>query len=32
VFALVGMLFAASANDFALLFVSIELITVTSTC
>ncbi|HEX9046059.1 MAG TPA: proton-conducting transporter membrane subunit, partial [Verrucomicrobiae bacterium] len=29
VFALVGMLFAASANDFAMLFVSIELITVT---
>jgi NADH-quinone oxidoreductase subunit N len=29
VFALAGMLFAASANDFALLFVSIELITVT---
>src|SRR5882672_10758585 len=28
-FALVGMLFAASANDFALLFVSLELITVT---
>jgi NADH-quinone oxidoreductase subunit N len=28
-FALTGMLFAASANDFALLFVSIELITVT---
>jgi NADH-quinone oxidoreductase subunit N len=29
VFALAGMLFAASANDFALLFVSIELITIT---
>jgi NADH-quinone oxidoreductase subunit N len=29
VFALAGMLFAASANDFSLLFVSIELITVT---
>jgi NADH-quinone oxidoreductase subunit N len=29
IFALVGMLFAASANDFSLLFVSIELITVT---
>jgi len=29
VFALVGMLFAASANDLAMLFVSIELITVT---
>lgn len=29
IFALAGMLFAASANDFALLFVSIELITVT---
>src|ERR1041385_1964660 len=28
-FALTGMLFAASANDFALLFVSLELITVT---
>jgi NADH-quinone oxidoreductase subunit N len=28
-FALVGMLFAASANDFALLFVSMELITIT---
>jgi len=28
-FALAGMLFAASANDFAMLFVSIELITVT---
>lgn len=28
-FALVGMLFAASANDFALLFVSVELITIT---
>jgi NADH-quinone oxidoreductase subunit N len=28
-FALAGMLFAASANDFVLLFVSIELITVT---
>src|SRR5579872_1372384 len=28
-FALVGMLFAASANNFALLFVSMELITVT---
>ena len=29
VFALTGMLFAASSNDFAMLFVSIELITVT---
>jgi len=29
VFALAGMMFAASANDFALLFVAIELITVT---
>ncbi|HEU6447940.1 MAG TPA: NADH-quinone oxidoreductase subunit N [Verrucomicrobiae bacterium] len=29
IFALMGMLFAASANDFAMLFVSIELITVT---
>jgi NADH-quinone oxidoreductase subunit N len=29
VFALAGMLFAASANDFALLFVSLELITIT---
>jgi NADH-quinone oxidoreductase subunit N len=29
VFALAGMLFAASSNDFAMLFVSIELITVT---
>jgi len=29
VFALAGMLFAASANDFVMLFVSIELITVT---
>ena len=29
VFALAGMLFAASANDFSLLFVSLELITVT---
>src|SRR5271155_3006866 len=29
VFALVGMLFAASANDFAMLFVSVELITIT---
>ena len=29
IFALAGMLFAASANDFVLLFVSIELITVT---
>ena len=29
IFALTGMLFAASANDFAMLFVSIELITVT---
>jgi NADH-quinone oxidoreductase subunit N len=29
IFALAGMLFAASANDFALLFVAIELITVT---
>jgi NADH-quinone oxidoreductase subunit N len=29
VFALAGMLFAASANDFTMLFVSIELITVT---
>ena len=28
-FALTGMLFAASANDFALLFVSLELITIT---
>jgi len=28
-FALTGMLFAASANDFALMFVSLELITVT---
>jgi NADH-quinone oxidoreductase subunit N len=28
-FALAGMMFAASANDFALLFVSLELITVT---
>ena len=28
-FALAGMMFAASANDFAMLFVSIELITVT---
>src|SRR6266403_2150974 len=28
-FALAGMLFAASANDFTLLFVSLELITVT---
>lgn len=28
-FALVGMLFAASANDFVMLFVSVELITVT---
>ena len=28
-FALAGMMFAASANDFALLFVSVELITVT---
>lgn len=28
-FALCGMLFAASANDFALLFVSLELITIT---
>ena len=28
-FALAGMLFASSANDFALLFVSLELITVT---
>ncbi|PYJ07874.1 MAG: proton-translocating NADH-quinone oxidoreductase subunit N, partial [Verrucomicrobia bacterium] len=28
-FALAGMLFAASANDFALLFVSLELITIT---
>src|SRR5204863_7167233 len=28
-FALAGMLFAASANDFSLLFVSLELITVT---
>ena len=28
-FALAGMMFAASANDFSLLFVSIELITVT---
>jgi len=31
-FALAGMLFASSANDFALLFVSLELITVTFTC
>jgi len=29
IFALAGMLFAASANDFALLFVAIELITIT---
>jgi len=29
VFALVGMLFAASSNDFTMLFVSIELITIT---
>ena len=29
IFALVGMLFAASSNDFAMLFVSIELITIT---
>jgi NADH-quinone oxidoreductase subunit N len=29
IFALAGMLFAASANDFALLFVSLELITIT---
>jgi len=29
IFALTGMLFAASSNDFAMLFVSIELITVT---
>ncbi len=29
VFALAGMMFAASANDFAMLFVSVELITVT---
>ena len=29
IFALVGMLFAASSNDFAMLFVSVELITVT---
>ena len=29
VFALSGMLFAASANDFAMLFVSVELITIT---
>jgi len=29
VYALAGMLFAASANDFAILFVSIELITIT---
>ena len=29
VFALAGMMFAASANDFALLFVSVELITIT---
>jgi NADH-quinone oxidoreductase subunit N len=28
-FALAGMLFAASANDFAMLFVSVELITIT---
>src|SRR5664279_663896 len=28
-FALVGMLFAASSNDFTMLFVSIELITIT---
>ena len=29
IFALAGMLYAASANDFAMLFVSIELITIT---
>ncbi len=29
IFALAGMLFAASSNDFAMLFVSIELITIT---
>src|SRR5580658_3626679 len=29
IFALTGMLFAASSNDFAMLFVSIELITIT---
>ena len=29
IFALAGMLFAASSNDFAMLFVSVELITVT---
>lgn len=29
VFALVGMLFSASSNDFAMLFVSVELITIT---
>ena len=29
IFALAGMLFAASADDFAMLFVSIELITIT---
>ncbi len=29
IFALVGMLFAASSNDFAMLFVSVELITIT---
>lgn len=29
IFALAGMLFAASANDFAMLFVSVELITIT---
>ena len=29
IFALVGMLFAASANDFVMLFVSVELITIT---
>ena len=29
IFALAGMMFAASANDFAMLFVSLELITVT---
>jgi NADH-quinone oxidoreductase subunit N len=29
VFALAGMLFAASSNDFAMLFVSVELITIT---
>jgi NADH-quinone oxidoreductase subunit N len=29
IFALVGMLFAASSNDFAMLFVSMELITIT---